>query len=497
MTTPTTKRAPIVVIMGHVDHGKSTLLDYIRKTNVVDGEAGGITQHLSAYVVEHKDAEGNERSITFIDTPGHAAFSGMRERGANVADIAILVVSAEDGFKAQTKEAFETIKTNNVPYIVAINKIDKPGADIEKTKYNLIENEIYLEGMGGTIPFVPISAKVGTGVDELLETILLVADLENFEGDPESLATGMVIESHMDAKRGAQATLIIHDGSVVRGQYIVAGNTYTSTRMLENFLGKAMEEAGPSTPIRLAGFTVAPSVGTTFTTVATKKDAETLAEKNNAEISLQNLQNAPEAGVKLVPIIIKTDVSGTGEAIEKEVRNLKKEGIVYKIISIGVGNISETDIKLASSDKDAIVVGFNVKIDSVARDANEQSGVTVEIFNIIYKLTEWLDAKLEERRPRVETQEVLGSLKVLKTFSQTREKQVIGGRVTEGRLTGNAIVRIMRRDFEIGRGKITELQVNKIKAKEVVAEGECGLTVESKIEIAIGDVLEAFITVTK
>ena len=231
----TTKRAPIVVIMGHVDHGKSTLLDYIRKTNIVDGEAGGITQHLSAYVVEHKDADGKNRSITFIDTPGHAAFSGMRSRGANVADIAILVVSAEDGFKAQTKEAYETIKDSGIPYIVAINKIDKPGADIEKTKYNLIENEIYLEGMGGNIPFVPISAKIGTGVPDLLETILLVADLENFECDPESLATGLVIESHQDAKRGCQATLIIRDGSVMRGQYIVAGSAYTSTRMLESF----------------------------------------------------------------------------------------------------------------------------------------------------------------------------------------------------------------------------------------------------------------------
>ena len=493
----TTKRAPIVVIMGHVDHGKSTLLDYIRKTNIVDGEAGGITQHLSAYVVEHKDADGKNRSITFIDTPGHAAFSGMRSRGANVADIAILVVSAEDGFKAQTKEAYETIKDSGIPYIVAINKIDKPGADIEKTKYNLIENEIYLEGMGGNIPFVPISAKIGTGVPDLLETILLVADLENFECDPESLATGLVIESHQDAKRGAQATLIIRDGSVMRGQYIVAGSAYTSTRMLESFLGKNIEEATCSMPIRLAGFTSAPVVGTTFHTVASKKEAEQMVQKYALENSSAINNIAHVAGTKLVPVIIKTDVSGTGEAIAREIQKMTKEGIAFKIISIGVGNISETDIKLASSDKDALIVGFNVKLDSVARDANEQIGVPVEIFNIIYKLTEWLDVKLEERRPRIETQEVVGALKILKTFSQTKEKQVIGGKVTEGRITSNAVVRIMRRENEIGRGKILELQTNKVKTKEIGADTECGLTVESKIEIAPGDILEAYITVTK
>ena len=494
------ERPPIVVVMGHVDHCKSTLLDYIRKTNIVDREAGGITQHLSAYEVEHTDKDGKMRKITFLDTPGHEAFTGMRSRGATVADIAILVISAEDGIKAQTKEVIELIKKSHMPYIVAINKIDKPNANVEKVKYELLEHEVYLEGLGGDVPFVPISSLKGTGIDELLETVLLVADITELKGDYTNLATGIVIESHIDAKTGAKATLVILDGVVKKGEFIATGQSFATTRMLENYFGKSIDMAGPSQPITLTGFSNVPNVGDLFQTTKTKKEAEGLCVENNQEQNKSVLDNntCPE-GDKIIPIIIKTDVAGTAEAIVREIGKIKKECISYKIISVGVGDINEGDIKLASGDKEAIIVGFNVKIGNIARDINEQVqvGVRVEIFNIIYKLTEWLDEYIETLRPRQEVHESIGKIKVLKFFSKTKDKQVIGGRIDEGVIISGSLVKILRRENEIGVGKIIEIQSQKIKIKELGEGNECGLTVESKTEIAPGDYLEAFKIVVK
>lgn len=490
------ERAPIVVVMGHVDHGKSTLLDYIRKTNIVDREAGGITQHLSAYEVEHTDKEKKMRKITFLDTPGHEAFTGMRSRGATVADIAILVISAEDGIKAQTKEVIELIKSSNMPYVVAINKIDKPNANVEKVKYELLEHEVYLEGLGGDIPFVPISATNGTGIDDLLETVLLVADMHELKGNYSSSATGLVIESHVDSKTGSKATLIILDGSIKKGEFIVAGQSFASTRMLQNYFGKSIDEAGPSQPITLTGFNQVPNVGDLFETVKTKKEAEALCLNNTQNKSvLEN--NTCADGDKIIPIIIKTDVAGTCEAILREIGKIKKDCISYKIISAGVGDINEGDVKLASSDKDAIIIGFNVKLGNIARDINEQTGVKIEIFNIIYKLTEWLEVYIEELRPRQEVHESIGKVKVLKLFSKIKDKQVIGGRIEEGQITIGGHVKILRRENEIGTGTIVEIQSQKIKVKELGEGNECGLTIESKIEIAPGDYLEAFKVVIK
>lgn len=495
-----TERPPIVVVMGHVDHGKSTLLDYIRKTNIVDREAGGITQHLSAYEVEHtdrpKDGTAKMRKITFLDTPGHEAFTGMRSRGATVADIAILVISAEDGIKAQTKEVIDLIKKTKMPYVVAINKIDKPNANIEKVKYDLLEHEVYLEGLGGDIPFVPISATKGTGIDDLLETVLLVADINELTGNNTAPATGLVIESHIDSKTGAKATLVILDGMVKKGEFIVSGQSFVSTRMLENYFGKSIDEAGPSAPITLTGFNVVPSVGDIFQSVKTKKEAEALCLENKQNKSILD-DNVCEDGDTIIPIIIKTDVAGTCEAILREIGKIKKECISYKIISAGVGNISEGDIKMAGSDKETVIVGFNVKIDPIARDINEQVGAKVEIFDIIYKLTEWLHDHIENLRPRQEVHESLGKLKVLKLFSQVKDKQVVGARIDVGQIHVNDHVKIMHNDEEMGTGKIIEIQSQKIKVKELNEGNECGLTVESKVEILQGDKLEAFKTVMK
>jgi len=491
-------RPPVVVVMGHVDHGKSTLLDYIRKSNIVAGEAGGITQSISAYEVNHKSEDGNDRLITFLDTPGHEAFSKMRARGALAADIAILIVSAEDSVKAQTLEAYNTIIDSKIPYIVAINKIDRPNANIEKTKMDLVEKGIYLEGLGGDIPFVPISAKAGTGVSELLDMIILVSDLQAYTGDKTQNASGIIIEANREPKRGISATAIIKNGTLKSGMFVVAGEALVTTRIMENFLGKPIKEATFSSPILLVGFESMPEVGSTFESFTTKREAENFIEmvKSESTNTINYKGNAPVLG-KVIPIIIKSDVVGAIEAIEKEIGKLNNDEISYKIISSGVGAINESDLKMANVNKDTIIVGFNTKMDNGARDLNETLKVNVETFDIIYKLTDWLKIIIEERKPKIETVEVTGSLKILKTFGATKDKQVVGGKVLNGRIVNGGMVRIMRREFEIGRGKIVELQHNKIKAKEVLEENECGVQVETKIDIAPGDVLEAFIITVK
>ena len=495
MKTQNNNRPPVVAIMGHIDHGKSTLLDYIRKTNVVDGEAGGITQHLSAYeiVVPYQK---EERSITFIDTPGHAAFTGMRERGASAADIAILVVSAEDGVKAQTLEALKTIREAKIPFIVAINKIDLPDANVEKTKLSLAENDILVEGFGGDIPYVAISASKGTNVPDLLETILLVADLAELTYTPNGPVQGIVIEGHLEPKRGIAATIIVKDGTIKKSQFIVAGESFTTTRIMENFLGKTVDSVPAGKAAQIIGFDSMPEIGSSIVVFDKKKEAEKYIEETSIKISGGKDAVLVEAGCKVVPIIIKTDVHGTLEAIEKEINKISIEGLHIKIIGKGIGAIGEADIKLAQSDKNTIILGFNSSVENSAKDINEKVGAQIELFDIIYKLTEWLAIELEKRRPRIETREVIGSAKVLKKFSQTKERQVLGARIESGMIVHGAKVSIIRRDFRLGDGTIVEFQQARQKLKEVT-EGECGLMIECKHEIAAGDVLEAFIMVTK
>ena len=498
--------------MGHIDHGKSSLLDYIRKTNVVEGEAGGITQHLSAYEVEHqverkpKDLLAANR-ITFLDTPGHEAFSKMRARGAGVADIAILVVSAEDGVKEQTKEALRSIKEAGIPYIVAINKIDKPNANIERTKQNLAENEIYLEGSGGDVPFVSISAKLGTGVPDLLDMLLLVAEMENLTGDTSLPAEGIVVESNIDTKRGTSATLIITNGTLKKGMFILAEGSCAPVRAIENFRGIQVSEATFSSPIQITGFDALPAVGSTFRAYTNKKDAEKVQlELLNQQIHVLDAEAKSKEKVKevvrtiplaedalVVPIVLKSDVAGTLEAIEKELAKIERERVVIKIIAKGVGTIGENDAKLASGSDSAIIPGFHTKVERGAQDIAERFGVTIKTFDIIYKLSEWLNEELDRRTPKIMGEEVVGTAKVLKTFSIAKHKQVIGGKVTTGILEVGVQVKIMRRDVEIGRGKIEGLQQQKLASKKVEEGNECGMMIEAKMEIAGGDVLEAFV----
>jgi translation initiation factor IF-2 len=485
-------RPPVVVVMGHIDHGKSTLLDYIRKSNVVDGEAGGITQHLSAYEVAHKDQEGKDRTITFLDTPGHEAFKGMRNRGAQAADIAILVVSAEDSVKAQTLEAFKTIVEAKLPYVVAINKIDKPNANPEKVKMDLAEKGIYVEGWGGDIPFAEISAKSGAGIDHLLEIILLVADIAELTGNPSLPAEGVIIESHLDTKRGITATLIIRNGTMKKGMHLSSGSSIATTRMMQNFHLKQIDEASLSQPVGIIGWSEIPPIGGIFKCYESKKEAED-AGKESIAVNARTRKNPGEKTdlSRRIPIIVRADTTGTADAVVSEIEKLALPSIGWKILVADVGTIGEGDIKLAMIDPETIIVGFNTKIDPRARELNEQAGVTVTQFDIIYKLSEYLAEVIEKRRPRVEVIKVGGVFKAQKFFSKTKERQVIGGTVQTGEISVGNEVRILRRENEIGQGTIVGMEQNRAKVKTVGEGFPCGVLFESRIEIAPGDMIEA------
>ena len=493
------ERPPVVAVMGHIDHGKSTLLDYIRKSNVVAGEAGGITQHVSAYEVTHTE-NGMPRKITFLDTPGHAAFSNMRERGVEIADIAILVVSAEDGVKAQTLEALKQIEAEKLPYIVAINKIDKPNANIERTKMSLVENGIYLEGMGGSIAFASVSAKTGEGIPELLSLILLTADLSELKGNPHENAEGYVLESSMEPRRGTSATLVIKNGTIKKGAFIVSGCALAPFRIVEDFLGKAITEATCSSPISVTGWDEIPKSGMMFQVFYDKKEAEAVqaVAKEEAEKTQKGIEfiGSPSAQ-KIIPLILKADVAGTLEAVKKELRKISVENLALKIISEGVGAISEKDIVFASSDPLSLVLGFHTKFDSKARDQQERLKVNVQMFDVIYKLSEWITEYADNARPREEMDEITGTLKVLKLFSVSKDGQVVGGKVMTGSVKKGSQFKIIRRENELGKGKITVLQSQKINTDEVLVDSECGMMIESKTEIATGDTLVCFIRVTK
>jgi translation initiation factor IF-2 len=481
------KRPPVVVIMGHIDHGKSTLLDYIRKSNIVGGEAGGITQHLSAYVVEHTTSEGSQEKITFLDTPGHAAFQKMRLRGADVADIAILIVSAEDGVKPQTLEALECIKSAGIPYIVAINKIDKPGADIPRTQASLIENEIYLEGMGGDVPFALISAKEGRGVGELLDLVILVADLAQLESDTSAGATGTIIEGRLDTKRGTTATMIIQNGTLKSGSFVVSGTVFAPVRIMEDFLGTSIKEATASTPVGIVGFTDVPQVGASFVTVDSKKEAEKMIVENTQKV-LQTTRFT-KSNLPYIPIMIKADMLGTIDAITHELEKFASDRVLVRVIEASVGDITAIDVQNVSATKNAIIVGFNVKTEHAATELAQRLGVEIDTFDIIYELSTWLEAALKERTPKMETEVVSGRAKILKEFSTQKNIHVLGGRMEEGSIKLKQVVRILRRDIEIGKGTITNLQQMKTDT-DSVTEGEFGMQVISKTDLAPGDYIE-------
>lgn len=492
------ERPPVVAVLGHVDHGKSTLLDFIRKSNTVEKEAGGITQKIAAYEIE-RTRNDTTKKITFIDTPGHAAFQAIRRRGASVADIAILVVAADDGVKAQTLEALQEIRDAKIPFVVAINKIDKPNADMQRTISSLLEQNVFLEKYGGDVPWAAISAKLGTGVEELLDLILLVAEVQELKGDAGAPGEGFVIEAKRDQKRGLAATLIIKQGSLESGMFVLAGTALAPVRIMENAAGKMIKEATFSSPVQLIGFDELPEVGSSFKTYEKKRDAEKAGEEVRAA------KPKPHAGIPaaaaegstrfVMPLIVRADSQGSLEAIMFEIEKLGDEFSGVKIVQSGMGTISEGDIKSAIASKDvAVVIGFNVGIDPVAQVLADRDAIRVETFDIIYKLTERLAELLKETRPGRKVEEIVGRAKVLKQFSSRKTEHVVGGSVLSGFLEKKGDVRVIRRNLALGVGKILNIQTNKQNADRVQEGSEFGAQIEADFEIAQGDILEGVVT---
>ena len=492
-------RPPVVAVLGHVDHGKSTLLDYIRKTNVVGGEAGGITQHLGAYEVAHATKEGKTHKITFLDTPGHEAFKGIRARGASVADIGILVVSGEEGAKPQTLEALDCIKKVGIPYIVVITKIDKPTANVERAKQNLAENQIYVEGYGGDIPFVAVSSKTGEGVADLLDLIILVAELHGVSATHGAPLKAFVIEANVDEKDGIWATVILKEGTLRKGTHLVAGNAYTPTRRLENFLGRPIAEAEAGTPARILGWSDIPPIGAECLAVENKRAAEEhiLAVQEKKKLAPTNTATTPLAEEAVLPLIIKADTGGGLEAVLQEVRRQESDKVKIKIISRGIGAINASDLKNARAGGEPVVIGFNVGIDPPATGIVERGGVTVKAFDVIYKLSEWVAERVKERTPRVKVTTTTATARVLKIFTTGNDRQVVGGKVLEGELKTGDEFKIFRRDAAVGNGRVRELQRFKEKISSALKDSEFGAYVSTSVAIMQNDRIEAVTTIEK
>lgn len=468
------KRPPIVVIMGSVDHGKTTLLDYIRKANVAAKEAGGITQSVGAYEISH-----NGQKITFIDTPGHEAFSKMKKRGAQIADVAILVVAADDGVQPQTKEAIKIIQESKIPMIVAINKIDK-NPKTENVKSELMQAGVLLEGFGGSVTNQPISAKTGDGVNELLDLILLTADLENLEYNPDAPASGFVLESKMDRRRGIIATVVLENGTLKTGDPITAGTHSGKVKILEDFLGEKADSLLPSAPAVVIGFDTLPNVGAEF------RVGESQTAKAARPINKPAVATKPVEG--LVRLILKADVSGSLEALSEVIRHLPvNPNQKIEIADEGVGDITDGDIKHAISTK-AIVIGFRTKTLPAAATLARAQNIRVVESEIIYDLTK----TIEETLASLTKKAAAGRLEILAVFSKKGTRQVIGGKVTEGQIINNATLEVERGGSVIGSGKIINLQQAKRDAKSVEAGLECGLMFDCEKEIKVGDILLAY-----
>jgi len=484
-----TERQPVVAVLGHVDHGKSTLLDYIRKTNVTASEAGGITQHVGAYEVEHQDESGVVKRITFIDTPGHSAFGAMRKRGADVADIAVLVVAVDDGVKPQTIEAITAIKDAQIPFIVAITKIDKPSASVDKTKQSLAEADVYVEGYGGTVPYVEVSGKTGVGVDTLLDLILLQASLDEFTTESTACGKGVIIESHRDAKSGTLATIIVTEGTLKRGDYIVIDAQMAVLRTLSDWSGKALTSAGAGRAVISSGFATVPNVGEELVVYPDKPTAQSVALALSSELK-RPTQKAELVTEVIIPIIIKADTTGTLEAVMGEIEKRGGEKLSVKIVGCGVGNVAESDIKILQSSTNPLVIAFNISVDRHAKDLADKNDIPIEHFNVIYELTEWLDKFVLAHTPVDKVKVTEGLAKILKIFSKTRDKQVVGGIVLEGELRRGKRIAIIRKDEHIGEGKLSNLQKSRVDADLVGVGEHFGAVIEARVTLADGDVIE-------
>lgn len=491
------KRPPIVTIMGHVDHGKTTLLDYIRNTHVVDKEFGGITQHIGAYQTKYKD-----ELITFIDTPGHAAFTEMRARGASVTDIVIIIVAADDGVKPQTKEAVDHALSAKVPIIVAVNKIDKPEANIDRVLTEMTEIGITPESWGGDVPFINISAHTGEGVDLLLETILTIAEVNELKANPNRYAIGAVIESRLDKNIGGIASFLIQNGTLRIGDPIVVGTSYAKVRTMKNDRGEAIVEAGPSTPVEITGLTENPSAGDKFMAFETETEAKKIAEKRASQaklnsnaskkVSLDDLFKSVDAGNKEINIVLKADVRGSEEAVKNALEKIKEKDVSVKVIRSGIGAITESDVVLASASN-AIIIGFNVVAPATSKDYAKDNNVDIRLYTIIYKLVEDIEASINGMLDPEYEEKIIGEAEIRKIFKFSKIGNIAGSYITSGVVKNNALARVIRDGVVIASDeKIASLQREKDTVKEVKKGFECGITLEKFNDFKEGDTIEVY-----
>ena len=490
------ERPPVVTIMGHVDHGKTTLLDAIRKSNVAGGEAGGITQAIGAYSVKC-----NDKLITFIDTPGHAAFTEMRARGASITDIVIIIVAADDGVMPQTKEAIDHAKAAGVPILVAINKIDKPEANVERIMTALVENGLTPEEWGGDTIVNKISAKAGIGINELLENILLVAEMEGYKANPNRYATGAVIESKKDSKVGSTATLLIQNGTLRLGDPIVIGNYFGKVRTLKNDKGQNIVEASPSTPVEVTGISEVPSAGDKFMAFESEKQAKQIAEErtlrskekdsNFSGMTLEDLFGQIQTGIKEVNIVLKADVNGSLEAVKNALEKIDVEGVRVKVVRGAVGGITESDIVLASASN-AIVIGFNVRASGKTVDTAKEYGITIKTYDIIYKAVEEMEAAMKGMLEPVYEEKVTGTLEIRQIFKFSKVGLIAGCHVTSGIVKNNQKARILRDDVVVYNGSVKTLQHEKDQVKEVKKDMDCGITLENCQDYKENDIIEIY-----
>ncbi len=490
------ERPPVVTIMGHVDHGKTSLLDYIRKTNVASGEAGGITQAIGAYQITY-----NDKKITFIDTPGHEAFTEMRARGASVTDIVILIVAADDGVMPQTKEAIDHAKAAKVPIIVAINKIDVPNANPDKILTELVENGLTPEDWGGDTIVNKISAKTGEGVNDLLDTILLVAEMQNLKANPSRYAMGTVIESRLDKQIGSVVSLLIQNGTLRLGDPVVVGTSYGKIRSLKNDKGQNIVEALPSTPVEITGLNHVPSAGDKFMAFETEKQARSVAEErslrakekdtNKSGMSLEELFGAIQDGTKEINVVLKADVNGSQEAVKNSLQKIKVEDIKVNVIRSGVGNITESDIVLAKASN-AIVIGFNVRPSNATLEMAKENDVEIRLYNIIYKVVEDMELAMKGMLEPLYKEKILGTAMIRQLFKFSKVGNIAGSHVFDGTIKNGSECRIIRDGVVIYTGKIRSIQREKDQVKEVSTGMDCGITFENYQDIKEGDVIESF-----
>lgn len=489
--TENTIRPPIIVVMGHIDHGKTTILDWYRKANVVKSESGGITQHIGAYEVIH-----DEKTITFIDTPGHEAFSKIRSRGAHIADIAILVIAADEGIKPQTKEAIEIIKQSQIPFVVAFNKIDKPEANPERVKQELAREDILVESYGGKVPSVEVSARTGKNMDLLLETIVLLAELQELKAVVNKNAIGAVLETHRDPKRGISATLLIQDGTLKRHDIIVMDRNIETVRNLDNFMGVHTDHLGPSSPALIAGLSHMPTVGEPFLAFPSKPKAqEYIKQLLPLQVETEKNSSTVVAGENEKPIfniILKSDVVGSKEAIEESLKKLESDAVGITVLRSEVGDINEDDVKLALATHLITIVGFKVRIDPSVQELARNHNIHIVSGDVIYHLLDEIKRHIEDMIPPIVQRTLIGKIKILKLFKKDGNKQVIGGRIDEGIVNKKALMNIIRGKEVLGNAVILQLQREKREVEEVAQGNECGILADSPVTIREGDMCEIY-----